>query len=123
MFSDLEPRKIGVLEPPIEPDEGPEIEAAEFCLNCCSRLRCLSFRRALKGSGLLNRRPEMIDGVFSGSCSVFSLIPMVCMVGADIGPISDELTTIGMAEDDALVGLMADEAKMLEAAEAAELLT
>ena len=65
----------------------------------------------------------MIDGVFSGSCSVFSLIPMVCMVGADIGPISDELTTIGMAEDDALVGLMADEAKMLEAAEAAELLT
>ena len=122
MFSDLEPRKIGVLEPPIEPDDGAE--AAEFCLNCCSRLRCLSFRRALKGSGLLNRRPEMMDGVFSGSCSVFSLIPMVCMVGADIGSISDELTTIGIAEeDDALVGLMADEAKMLGFAEAAELLT
>jgi len=30
MFSDLEPRKIGVLEP--EPDEVPAIEAAEFAL-------------------------------------------------------------------------------------------
>ena len=68
----------------------------------------------MKGSGLLNLRPESITGVFSGSNSVFSLIPIVRGAdGGGGGSISDELR---MELEDALVGLMAaDEAKIAEA--------
>ena len=106
---------MGVLEPADEGAEpGPAAAAAEFCLSCASLCRCLSFRRALKGSGLLNLRPESITGVFSGSISVFSLIPIVWGAdGAGGGSISDELR---MELEDALVGLIeADEAKIGEA--------
>ena len=114
IFSDLDPKKIGVLEP-------PEAIEAEFCLNWANLCLCLSFKRALKGSGLLSLMPERLTGVFSGSCSVFSFIPMVW--GAVGGSISDELRR-GEALEDALVGLISvaeeaataePEAAMLEA--------
>ena len=70
---------MGVLAPeggPLGLEGGPWA-IAEFCLSCANLCLCLSFRRALKGSGLLNLTPERITGVFSGSNSVFSFIPIV----------------------------------------------
>lgn len=72
----------------------------------------------MKGSGLLSLIPDRITGVFSGSCSVFSLIPMVSLGPATFGSISDELSTAAL--EDALVGLIPadDEAAMFGSAEA-----
>ena len=56
--------------------------------------------------------------MFSGSCSVFSLIPIVSLGPATFGSISDELSTAAL--EDALVGLMPtdNEAAMFGSAEA-----
>lgn len=73
MFSVLEDTKIGARGPPIEGSLMGEgllllLSSSLFWLrNCSSFSLWRSFRRALKGSGLLRPRPAIMEGASSSS--------------------------------------------------------